>query len=75
LSLTFTLTIAVDLVASQNDFLYTVGTEEWFSMAIRVVGTPRFFFVLEGEGKVDDPEIERKRRRQGCSLGMLRNVK
>jgi hypothetical protein len=36
---------------------------------------PAAFFVLEDEGKVDDPDIERKRPRQDFSLGMLRNAK
>lgn len=43
-----------------NGFNIAVGTREWLTWTIRSAEALQRFLVLEGEGKVDDPDIERK---------------
>src|SRR5271154_6278281 len=57
-----TMVPAVGLMARHgtNGFYLAVGTEEWPKLTIRSVEAPQCFFVLEGEGKADDPDIGRQ---------------
>jgi hypothetical protein len=57
-----------------NGFNIAVGIGGWLALTIRSVEALQRFFVFEGQGKADDPDIERKRLRQDPSLGMLRNA-
>jgi hypothetical protein len=77
ISVTLTMIPPVGLIAHHrtNGFNIAVKNKRVARIDDQASRRPAAFFVLEDEGKVDDPDIERKRPRQDFSLGMVRNAK